>query len=138
MLFAAGICCGEGISPFDPIAVLVKCPSLSSFTGIAEPVTAYEAVKAYRAEHTDTGLSDSEIYKAIFHSGEYPEAFICEETELLDAVYSIESSLTLADGMLLVSIRTEVNFGEGYEFWYNADVYLDGETQRIVRVFFPE
>ena len=127
----------------DILSVLLMCPNLKSFEGIPSPEVAAEAVAAYKLTGDLEDLSDSEIYRTVFAEGEYSPFSGNSDPELLAVEIEIDSAVDIGDGTVKVSLTVNADYGDGYEFYCLADVYLVPDAQapcgsRITRVFFPE
>ena len=123
------------------MTLLAMCPSLTGFTGAPDTQVGREAVAAYRLLHPDSGKSGEQIYAGIFAASAYA-AQGSDITELYRANITVESVLPVGDGQIKASIRADVDYGDGYEFGFYADVYLQPDAQapwgaRVCRMFFP-
>ena len=135
-LLIVSACAGDALPVYENADIIVRCPSLCSFKDVPSPTLAGEAICVYRKLYPGTVLSDAEIYSLIFEYGEFfGENF---ESEALDAVYTVESTIVQTDGTLKLSLRTEIDWGDGYDFGNNFDLYINSSTGRITRVFLPD
>ena len=127
----------------DILSALLMCPGLVSFEGAPEAELAMEAILAWRMIGDGDDLSNGEIYRLLFASGEYDPAFEGSDPNLLPVEIEIDSAIDSGDGTVKVSLTAYADSGDGYEFYLLADVYLlpDPEApsgSRISRVFLPE
>ena len=123
------------------MTLLAMCPSVADFDGAPDSQLGSEAVDAYRTLYPHSGKNASQIYDAIFTSGAYTDTGV-ESTYLNRAHVSIESVLAVGRGIIKVSIRADIDYGDGFEFGFYADVYLEPDDEapfgaRVTRLFFP-
>lgn len=126
----------------DILSAFMMCPSAMSFEEAPEAALAGEAILAYRMTGDIEGLSDEEIYRTIFAFGECVPAEQADPA-LLPVEIEIDSAIDCGDGTIKVSLTVYADYGDGYEFYCQVDIYLlpDPEApcgSRISRVFFPE
>ncbi|MBR4235629.1 MAG: hypothetical protein IKR85_06165 [Clostridia bacterium] len=125
----------------EMMTLLAMCPSITDFDGAPDAQIGREAVAAFRLLHPDSGKSSEQIYAGIFASGAYA-AQGSGVYETYRAYITIDSVLTVGNGQIKASIRADVDYGDGYEFGFYADVYLQPDAQapwgaRVCRLFFP-
>lgn len=140
------------------IEILASCPAFYSFEELPEEEFALEAIDAYRLyraekaeaetdgteEEPEAEKGSSEIYALLFDVGENPlpedfgeaqEAPLPCRAEICGAVSS--------GGCVRVDFTCEIDYGDGFEFGFNATVYLTvcPESKfgaRVCRIFLPE
>ena len=112
----------------------------------APPVElASHAVARYREMFATASeaMTDEEIYALLFVSGEYEPLEEAEAYGYDTVRVTVESAVESGIGTLIVSVRSERDYGCGFEFDMYADFHIlpDADAPfgaRIARVFIPE
>lgn len=126
--------------------ILLSAPSFTSFKEAPEAELSFEAIEIFRKFLVTPGeaLTDEEIYKMLFSVGEFMPFDGEEEAfEILPVRVTIESAVESGVGTIIVSVRSEKDYGFGFEFDMYADFHIVPDENapfgaRIARVFIPE
>ena len=125
--------------------MLLSSDSFMSFETSPNPALAQDVIGQYRLLSATAGeaLTDEEIYALLFTDGECPEFPEDAQSTLLPVRAQIENALDSGIGTVIVSVRSEKDYGFGFEFDLYADFHILPDENapfgaRIVRVFIPE
>jgi len=150
LLLAAAFCaCGEEMKPEEKAVplyeMLLSSCYFESFEEAPGALLALQVIGMYREYAATAGeaLTDEEIYGMLFSGGVYEEAQEEAENWTDPVRVTIESAIESGIGTIIVSVKSEKDYGYGFEFDMYADFHILPDENapfgaRIARVFIPE
>ena len=138
----------EGVAPL--FEMIMSAPAFQSFKEAPEYDLAAQTVSLFRRVFAtpSEALSDEEIYALVFACGVMPDAAkadedLTEPPEFLPVRVSIENAVDSGIGTVIISVKSEKDYGYGFEFDMYADFHILSDENapfgaRIARVFIPE
>ena len=155
LLLLTGVSFAEtAAAPVDPhavseralplLALLAGCESFYSFDGAPAPELAGEAVCAYLAAHADAPApATDEILRALFACEWEALPAIPDAPALLPALVTLEDAYEGASGTVIACVKTELDYGDGFEFAWYAEFTLAPDASaeygaRVQRALIPD
>ena len=126
------------------LALLAGCESFYSFDGVPAPELAGEAVCAYLAAHADVPApAADEILRKLFACEWDALPVIPDAPALLPALVTLEDAYEGASGMVIACVKTELDYGDGFEFAWYAEFTLAPDAAaeygaRVQRALIPD
>ena len=126
------------------LALIAGCESFYSFDGVPAPELAGEAVCAYLAAHADVPApAADEILRKLFACEWDALPVSPDAPALLPALVTLEDAYEGASGTVIACVKTELDYGDGFEFAWYAEFTLAPDAAaeygaRVQRALIPD